>query len=99
MSQRTAMSAWQALRAHAAEIEPVHLRDLFDADPARFDALHLESLDLLFDYSRQRLTRRTLELLVELAQRLPARGTDCGAVRRGAGQRDRAPCGHAHGAA
>ena len=67
MSQRTAMSAWQALRAHAAETEPVHLRDMLDADPARFDALHLESLDLLFDYSRQRLTRRTLELLVELA--------------------------------
>ena len=68
MSQRTALPAWQALRAHAAEIEPVQLRALFDADPARFDALYLESLELLFDYSRQRVTRRTLELLVELAQ-------------------------------
>jgi glucose-6-phosphate isomerase len=68
MSQRTALPAWQALRAHAAEIERAHLRDLFDADPARFDALHLESLDLLFDYSRQRLSRHTLTLLVELAR-------------------------------
>src|SRR5687767_2194377 len=68
MSQRTALPAWHALRAHAAEIEPAHLRDLFDTEPARFDALHLESLDLLFDYSRQRLTRHTLTLLVELAR-------------------------------
>ena len=68
MSQRTALPAWHALRVHAAEVEPAHLRDLFDTEPARFDALHLESLDLLFDYSRQRLTRHTLTLLVELAR-------------------------------
>ena len=68
MSQRTALPAWHALRVHAAEVEPAHLRELFDTEPARFDALHLESLDLLFDYSRQRLTRHTLTLLVELAR-------------------------------
>jgi glucose-6-phosphate isomerase len=68
MSQRTALPAWQALQAHAAELESAHLRDLFATDPARFDALHVESLELLFDYSRQRLTRRTIELLVELAR-------------------------------
>ncbi len=67
MSQRTALPAWQALQAHAAGLESAHLRDLFATDPARFDALHVESLELLFDYSRQRLTRRTIELLVELA--------------------------------
>ena len=99
MSQRTALPAWQALQAHAAELERAHLRDLFDADAARFDALHVESLDLLFDYSRQRLTRRTLDAPRRARARLPARGTDRGAVRRGAGQRDRASCRHAHGAA
>ena len=67
MSQRTALPAWQALQAHAAGLESAHLRDLFATDPARFDALHVESLELLFDFSRQRLTRRTIELLVELA--------------------------------
>ena len=33
-----------------------HLRDLFGSDAARFDGLHVEALDFLFDFSRQRLT-------------------------------------------
>ena len=41
---------------------------MFSDNPTRFEQLHAESLDLLFDYSRQRITRRTIELLLELAQ-------------------------------
>jgi glucose-6-phosphate isomerase len=67
MSQRTGLPAWQALQAHADELGTVHLRDLFESEPGRFDAYHVESLELLFDFSRQRLTRRTVELLLELA--------------------------------
>jgi len=68
MQNRRELPAWQALQAHTAEIERTHVRDLFGADPARFDPLHIEALDLLFDFSRQRLTSRTLELLLELAR-------------------------------
>ena len=68
MTQRTALPAWQALRAHAAEIGPRTCATCSTPTPARFDALHVEALDLLYDFSRQRLTRRTLELLVELAR-------------------------------
>ncbi len=68
MTQRTALPAWQALRSHADGLASVHLRDLFQSDAARFDGLHAESLDFLYDFSRQRLTRGTVDLLVELAR-------------------------------
>ena len=68
MSERTSLPAWQALRTHADEIGSTHLRDLFGSDAARFDGLHLEALDFLYDFSRQRLTRRTIVLLLELAR-------------------------------
>ena len=68
MTERTSLPAWQALRTHADEIGSTHLRDLFGSDAARFDGLHLEALDFLYDFSRQRLTRRTIELLLELAR-------------------------------
>jgi glucose-6-phosphate isomerase len=55
-----------------------HVRELFAADPRRFEHLHLHSLDLLLDYSRQRVTPHTMELLVQLAGQceLPARIAD-----------------------
>ena len=68
MTERTSLPAWQALRTHANEIGSTHLRDLFGSDAARFDGLHVEALDFLYDFSRQRLTRRTLALLLELAR-------------------------------
>jgi glucose-6-phosphate isomerase len=68
MGERTALPAWRALRSHADELDSVHLRDMFGTDPARFEHLHLETLDLLYDYSRQRLTRHTVELLIDLAR-------------------------------
>lgn len=46
----------------------MHLRDLFAADPARFEKFSRCELNLLFDFSRQRITTETLELLMELAQ-------------------------------
>ena len=68
MTERTSLPAWQALRTHADEIRSTHLRDLLGRDAARFDGLHLEALDFLYDFSRQRLTRRTIVLLLELAR-------------------------------
>jgi len=68
MTERTSLPAWQALRTHADEIGSTHLRDLFGSDAARFDGLHVEVLDFLYDFSRQRLTHRTIELLLELAR-------------------------------
>jgi glucose-6-phosphate isomerase len=64
----TQTAAWKALLAHRAELEGTHIRHLFEADPRRFERLSLELPGMLFDYSKHRVTARTLELLVDLAQ-------------------------------
>ncbi|MGE5489873.1 MAG: glucose-6-phosphate isomerase [Actinomycetota bacterium] len=59
--------AWQALAAHVDTLRPRHLRDLFAADPQRFDNLSLRHDGLLLDFSKQRVTAETLGLLHRLA--------------------------------
>jgi len=61
-------AAWQALTAHAALMGDMAMRDLFAADPGRFDAFSLRLGDLLLDYSKNRITRETLDLLIDLAE-------------------------------
>jgi len=67
--------AWQALRAHHADIGGRHLRDLFAADPDRGTRMTLEASGLYMDYSKHRITDETIRLLAELAGacRLPER--------------------------
>ena len=55
------------LRAHQVQMAAVHMRDLFAADPARFDRFSLQVGELLLDYSKNRITDETMELLVRLA--------------------------------
>ena len=64
----TTTQAWAALVAHQSEIEPLQLRRLFADDPERGRELTVQAGDLYLDYSKHRATRRTLELLVELAE-------------------------------
>jgi glucose-6-phosphate isomerase len=67
MSKLTLSTAWQALSAHYASIEPLHMRELFAADPSRFDNLSLKLGSLLLDYSKNRITEQTRKLLIDLA--------------------------------
>ena len=60
---------WQALRAHLEALDGVHLRDLFDRDPGRGQRLSAEAHGLLLDYSKNRLTGETVELLAAVADR------------------------------
>jgi glucose-6-phosphate isomerase len=60
--------AWAELIAHHEQLEPQHLRDLFDADPGRAERLTAEGAGLFLDYSKNRITDQTIELLVALAQ-------------------------------
>jgi glucose-6-phosphate isomerase len=64
----TALPEWRALGAHAAARREAHLRDLFAADPNRFDRFSLALDDLLVDYSKQRVTEETIGLLAALAR-------------------------------
>ena len=60
-------ASWKALEAHHSEIEPRHLRELFDEDPGRGERLIAEGAGLFLDYSKHRVTDETLKLLCELA--------------------------------
>lgn len=64
----TETAAWAALTAHRAAWGQTHLRDLFAADPERFDRYSLRLGGLLLDYSKNRVTDETLDLLLALAE-------------------------------
>ena len=67
MIQLPQRKAWKSLKVHYEQIRNLHLRELFAADPKRGERMTLEALGLYLDYSKNRVTVETLELLMELA--------------------------------
>ena len=67
-SDITATTAWQALSRHHADVAATSLRELFAEDSARGSELALTVGDMYIDYSKHRVTRETLDLLIELAR-------------------------------
>ena len=67
MVRCTQLPAWQALQEHQWEIARLHMRDLFSADPQRFERYSVQLDDILFDYSKNRITDTTLGHLFTLA--------------------------------
>ena len=68
MSKLTKSPAWKALADHRREMDAVHIRAMFESDPQRFEKFSHTLDDLLFDYSKHRITETTVRLLIELAQ-------------------------------
>jgi len=68
MSKLTDSPAWRALDAHRPGAENLHMRDLFDRDPKRFEKFSVQLEDILFDYSKNRITQKTVSLLLDLAR-------------------------------
>jgi len=68
MTTLTQFPSWQKLCAHQKMVQPLHMRDLFEADPKRFDKYSLKFADILFDYSKHRITDETLPLLLQMAR-------------------------------
>jgi len=68
MTQSSCLPAWQLLERHCREISDLHMRDLFAEDPRRFERFSLRLDDLLFDYSKNRITDQTVTLLIDLAR-------------------------------
>jgi Glucose-6-phosphate isomerase len=60
--------AWQALEAHYAQVKDLHMRALFAQEPDRFERLSIKFGDILFDYSKNRITDETIRLLLNLAE-------------------------------
>ncbi|WP_024793940.1 glucose-6-phosphate isomerase [Tomitella biformata] len=59
---------WRALQEHHLAMESAHLRDLFAADAGRGASFTAEHDGIYLDYSKQRITAETLDLLAELAE-------------------------------
>jgi len=60
--------AWKSLQAHAQNARALHLRDLFAQDGARGERLTAEAAGLFLDYSKNRVTAETIQLLLQLAE-------------------------------
>ncbi len=57
-----------ALEAHRADMGETTIADLFAKDPQRFADFHVALDDILFDFSKHRVDRVTLALLLDLAR-------------------------------
>jgi len=68
MSQNpTQLPAWQALTEHQKTIANTHMRDLFRADPKRYDHFNIAAAGISLDYSKNRINAETVEKLLNLA--------------------------------
>ena len=60
------LPAWKALAKHSLDSRDTHMRDLFAKDPKRATTLSHRWNDLFLDYSKNRVTSETLNLLRQL---------------------------------
>ncbi len=68
MNHLVDLPEWQSLQAHYQQIAPLHLRDLFQQDPGRAERFRLDACGWFLDYSKNRIDRQTMDLLVKLAK-------------------------------
>lgn len=74
MSDLAASSAWKALEAHHFLMKDVTMKDLFAKDPERFNQFSMKFEDILLDYSKNRITEETMDLLYNLAAQQDVKG-------------------------
>jgi glucose-6-phosphate isomerase len=66
----TELQEWQKIQRHYSEMKDVHLNHLFETDPKRFRQLSFTfENDILFDFSKNHVTLKTLSLLLDLAKK------------------------------
>ncbi len=64
----TANPAWKKLDVHSKKARKQHLRELFASDPDRGKRMTAEGAGIYLDYSKNRVTNRTINLLLQLAE-------------------------------
>ncbi len=65
----TNTQAWLLLKRHYdEEMQRMHMRKLFESDANRFNKFSLRFGDILFDYSKNIINNKTLQLLFQLAE-------------------------------
>jgi glucose-6-phosphate isomerase len=68
MPSPTQLPVWKKLEKHYASVASLEMKDLFAADANRFNSFSIVWKELLLDYSKNRITAETMQLLLELAQ-------------------------------
>ncbi|MCU7906202.1 MAG: glucose-6-phosphate isomerase [Candidatus Thiodiazotropha sp. (ex Epidulcina cf. delphinae)] len=68
MTEINQTDEWAALIKHWDEIEQLQMRDLFQEGPERSEQMTVRQCGILLDYSKNRITARTMKLLLALAQ-------------------------------
>ncbi len=61
--------AWTALEAHFEKVNDVEMKNLF-ADEDRFSKFHLKLPGFLVDFSKNRMTSETMDLLINLSKEI-----------------------------
>lgn len=64
----TELTAWKELEKQYADMRGAHMRDMFAKNPGRFEEFSISEGDLFLDYSKNRIDRKTMDLLIELAK-------------------------------
>ena len=63
----TTTNSWKKLQEHFSELKNSHLKDLFSEDEKRADKLRIKWEDFYVDFSKNRLTKKTIDILLGLA--------------------------------
>lgn len=64
----TATKAWEKLQNHYSEIKNISMQEMFSNDTSRAEKFHIQWNDFLVDYSKNRISSETMELLQQLAK-------------------------------
>ena len=64
----TETEAWAALESHFSTMQNTHLKELFAQNANRFNEFSLQFEDVLVDFSKNNITKETLDLLLQLAE-------------------------------
>lgn len=67
-------AAWQSLQTIAERLGDKHINEFFQADPQRFDTFNASFEHYVLDYSKQRISKESLEGLIALAQQQDLKG-------------------------
>ena len=64
----TDLKAWKELENNYADVRGMNMREMFAADPDRFEKFSVSMNNMLVDYSKNRVTADTMKLLFDLAR-------------------------------
>ncbi|MEW8507988.1 MAG: glucose-6-phosphate isomerase [Candidatus Thiodiazotropha sp.] len=74
MSEINQTEEWLALEKHWAEVKQLQMRDLFRQSPERAEQMSIRQCGIMLDYSKNRVTPRSMNLLLELARAVDVDG-------------------------